>query len=142
MKILLTGANGQLGREICRSRLPSGVKLVPTSRAQLDLTRPQNIAGFVHEAEPDLIINAAAYTHTSVAILDALMTLAVPIVEVHITNIHARERFRQRSYVSKVARAVICGFGIDGYALAVAGLAALVGAEAGAKASVKTGVRS
>jgi 3-dehydroquinate dehydratase-2 len=104
------------------------------------------IVDWIHEARAKkavgLIINAAAYTHTSVAILDALMTLAVPIVEVHITNIHARERFRQRSYVSKVARAVICGFGIDGYALAVAGLAALVGAEAGAKASVKTGVRS
>jgi 3-dehydroquinate dehydratase-2 len=74
-----------------------------------------------------VIINAGAYTHTSVAILDALVTLTAPIIEVHITNIHARERFRQRSYVSKAARAMVCGFGIDGYALAVTGLAEMIG---------------
>lgn len=74
-----------------------------------------------------IIINAGAYTHTSVAILDALVTLSAPIIEVHITNIHAREHFRQRSYVSKAARAMVCGFGIDGYALAVTGLAAMIG---------------
>jgi 3-dehydroquinate dehydratase-2 len=73
-----------------------------------------------------VIINAGAYTHTSVAILDALVTLTAPIIEVHITNIHARERFRQRSFVSKAARAMICGFGIDGYALAVTGLAEMI----------------
>ena len=74
-----------------------------------------------------VIINAGAYTHTSVAILDALVTLTAPIIEVHITNIHARERFRQRSYVSKAARAMVCGFGIDGYALALTGLAEMIG---------------
>jgi 3-dehydroquinate dehydratase-2 len=74
-----------------------------------------------------VIINAGAYTHTSVAILDALVTLTAPIIEVHITNIHARERFRQRSYVSRAARAMVCGFGIDGYALAVTGLAEMIG---------------
>jgi 3-dehydroquinate dehydratase II len=74
-----------------------------------------------------VIINAGAYTHTSVAILDALVTMTAPIIEVHITNIHARERFRQRSYVSKAARAMVCGFGIDGYALAVTGLAEMIG---------------
>ena len=74
-----------------------------------------------------VVINAGAYTHTSVAILDALVTLTAPIIEVHITNIHARERFRQRSYVSRAARAMVCGFGIDGYALAVNGLAAMIG---------------
>jgi 3-dehydroquinate dehydratase-2 len=99
------------------------------------------IVEWIHEARAKkaagLIINAAAYTHTSVAILDALMTLAAPVVEVHITNIHARERFRQHSYVSKVARAMVCGFGIDGYALAITGLAAMIGA----KTSIKTGVR-
>ena len=93
------------------------------------------IVDWVHEARSKkaigVIINAAAYSHTSVAILDALATLEVPIVEVHITNIHARERFRQHSYVSKIARAVICGFGIDGYALAITGLAGLIGARAG-----------
>jgi 3-dehydroquinate dehydratase-2 len=76
-----------------------------------------------------LVINAGAYTHTSIAILDALSILAVPIIEVHISNIYARERFRQRSYISKAARASICGFGIDGYALAIDGLAAFIGAK-------------
>ena len=52
-----------------------------------------------------------------------------PVVEVHITNIHAREEFRRHSYVSRAARAVVCGFGINGYALAIAGLASLLGAK-------------
>ena len=76
-----------------------------------------------------LIINPAGHTTTSVAILDALLTMESPIVEVHISNIHAREEFRRRSYVSRAARAVICGFGINGYALAIAGLASLLGAK-------------
>jgi 3-dehydroquinate dehydratase II len=73
-----------------------------------------------------LVINPAGYGHTSVAILDALAALPAPIVEVHISNIHARETFRRRTYVSQVARAVVCGFGIDGYALAIDGLAAMI----------------
>jgi 3-dehydroquinate dehydratase II len=76
-----------------------------------------------------LIINPAGFTTTSVAILDALFTLKVPIIEVHITNIHAREEFRHHSYISKVARAVICGCGTNGYALAIAGLAGMLGAK-------------
>jgi 3-dehydroquinate dehydratase II len=73
-----------------------------------------------------LVINPAGYGHTSVAILDALAALPAPIVEVHISNIHAREAFRRRTYVSQVARAVVCGFGIHGYALAIDGLAAMI----------------
>jgi 3-dehydroquinate dehydratase-2 len=76
-----------------------------------------------------LVINPAGYGHTSVAILDALAALEVPIIEVHISNIHARESFRRRTYVSQVARAVLCGFGIHGYALAIDGLAALIDAK-------------
>jgi 3-dehydroquinate dehydratase II len=76
-----------------------------------------------------LIINPAAYSHTSVAILDALSTMEAPVIEVHISNIHAREHFRRRSYVSQTARAVLCGFGINGYALAISGLAAMIGAK-------------
>ena len=76
-----------------------------------------------------LIINPAGYTTTSVAILDALLTIEVPVIEVHITNIHAREAFRRHSYVSRVARAVVCGFGVEGYALAIGGLAAMIGAK-------------
>jgi 3-dehydroquinate dehydratase-2 len=76
-----------------------------------------------------LIINPAAYTTTSIAILDALLMLKVPVIEIHITNIHARESFRQNSYVTKAAKAVMAGFGIEGYALAIAGLAGMIGAK-------------
>ena len=76
-----------------------------------------------------LVINPAGYTTTSVAILDALLTLEAPVVEIHITNIHVREQFRRRSYVSQAARAVVCGFGIHGYALAIDGIAAMIGAK-------------
>jgi len=75
-----------------------------------------------------IVINPAGYTTTSVAILDAILAVKIPVIEVHISNIHARESFRQHSYVSRAARAVICGFGIEGYALAIIGLAAMVGA--------------
>jgi 3-dehydroquinate dehydratase II len=78
-----------------------------------------------------IVINPAGYTTTSVAILDAILAVPVPVVEVHITNIHARESFRQQSYISKAAKAVICGFGIEGYALAIIGLAAVVGTKKG-----------
>jgi 3-dehydroquinate dehydratase-2 len=81
------------------------------------------------EKAAGLILNPAAFTTTSIAILDALLMLKMPIVEIHITNIHARESFRQGSYVSKVAKAVIAGFGIEGYALAIAGVAGFVGAK-------------
>ena len=91
------------------------------------------IIDWIHEARAKaaagLIINPAGYTHTSVAILDALLAMQAPVIEVHISNIHAREPFRRRSYVSQAARAVICGFGIDGYALALSGLAAMIGAQ-------------
>jgi 3-dehydroquinate dehydratase-2 len=73
-----------------------------------------------------LIINAAGYTHTSVAIRDALMILTIPIVELHITNIYKRERFRHKSLLSKAAKSVICGFGTKGYILAVEGLKEII----------------
>jgi len=78
-----------------------------------------------------IVINPAGYTSTSIAILDALLAVAatVPAIEVHITNIHQRESFRHNSYISKAAKAVIAGFGIEGYALAITGLAHLAGAK-------------
>jgi len=76
-----------------------------------------------------LLINPAGYTTTSIAILDALLATSIPVIEVHMTNIHARESFRQNSYVSKAAKAVIAGFGPDSYVLAIIGLAHLVGAK-------------
>ena len=70
-----------------------------------------------------LIINAGAYTHTSVALHDAIKGAGVPVVEVHISNVHAREPFRHHSYLSPAAAGIVVGFGIDGYALAIDGLA-------------------
>jgi 3-dehydroquinate dehydratase II len=78
-----------------------------------------------------IVLNAAGYTHTSVAIMDAIAAVSVPTIEVHITNIHAREAFRHTSYISLAAKGLVCGFGITGYALAIDGVAAL--AKAGAK---------
>ena len=66
-----------------------------------------------------IIINAAGYTHTSVAILDALLAVKLPTVEVHITNIYNREKFREKSLISKAANGIICGFGINGYIMAL-----------------------
>ena len=66
-----------------------------------------------------LIINAGGYTHTSVAIHDALKILKIPIIELHISNIYNREEFRHKSLISKVARGVICGFGSDGYIMSL-----------------------
>jgi len=76
-----------------------------------------------------IVINPAGYTTTSVALMDALLSAELPVIEVHITNIHKRERFRHTSYVSKVATGVICGLGIHGYALALTAMAALLGVE-------------
>ena len=70
-----------------------------------------------------LILNAGAYTHTSVAVLDALTILKVPVMEVHLSNIFRRESFRHHSYVSAAATGVICGLGFDGYRLALRALA-------------------
>ena len=66
-----------------------------------------------------LIINAGAYTHTSVAIHDALKILKIPIIELHITNIYNREEFRHKSLISKIATSILCGFGTDGYIMAL-----------------------
>ena len=66
-----------------------------------------------------VVLNAAAYTHTSVALLDAVKGTGVPLVELHISNVHARESFRHHSYLSAAARAVMCGFGVAGYGLAI-----------------------
>ena len=72
-----------------------------------------------------VVINPAAYSHTSVAIMDALLAVDMPVVEVHLSNIHRREEFRHFSYVSKAAAGVICGFGKQGYLLALEAVASL-----------------
>ncbi|HFC04907.1 MAG TPA: type II 3-dehydroquinate dehydratase [Rhizobiales bacterium] len=73
-----------------------------------------------------IILNAAAYTHTSVALHDALRMADVPIVEVHLSNVYKREEFRHKSFVSPVAQGVICGFGAQGYELALDAVAKLI----------------
>ncbi|MGR6429904.1 type II 3-dehydroquinate dehydratase [Rhizobium sp. PAMB 3182] len=85
---------------------------------------------WIHEARETaaaIIINPGAYTHTSVAILDALNTCEFPVFEVHISNVHKRESFRHHSYVSLRADGVIAGFGIQGYELALRRVSKLVG---------------
>lgn len=73
-----------------------------------------------------IIINPGAYTHTSVALRDALAGVEIPVFEVHISNIHAREEFRHQSYISGIAVGVICGLGTAGYAMALEGVAGLL----------------
>ncbi len=69
-----------------------------------------------------VVLNAGAYTHTSVALHDAITGAQVPVVEVHISNVHAREAFRHHSHVAPAAAGIVIGFGVDGYALAIEGL--------------------
>jgi 3-dehydroquinate dehydratase-2 len=88
-------------------------------------------------AAAGVILNAGAYTHTSVALHDALKAVDVPVIEVHISNPYRREPFRHTSYVSSVATGLICGVGAQGYALAVEALATLISAKTKAPASKK-----
>ncbi len=70
-----------------------------------------------------VILNAGAYTHTSVALHDAIKGAAVPVIELHISNVHAREAFRHHSWISPAAAGIIVGFGVDGYVLAIEAIA-------------------
>lgn len=84
-------------------------------------------AGRLHAAGElaGLVFNAGAYTHTSVALADAVKGTGVTLIELHISNVHAREAFRHRSYLAPIARAVMCGLGVQGYPLAIDALAGL-----------------
>ena len=81
------------------------------------------------ESADGIILNAGALTHTSVALLDALSAAELPVIEVHLSNIFRRERFRHHSYVSLAANGVICGLGARGYELALDGIASLIESE-------------
>ena len=98
----------------------------------IDLIHEARVRGAV-----GIVINAGGYSHTSIALHDALVGVKIPTVEVHISNIHAREEFRHHSFTARAAFASICGFGIDGYRLAISGLAARIGAKASDKAKDK-----
>jgi len=83
------------------------------------------LVDMIHDApgtHDGIILNAGAYTHTSIALMDALASVELPAIELHLSNIHAREEFRHTSYISKVALGVICGFGPQGYPLALRAL--------------------
>ena len=96
--------------------------------------REGELIDYIHEAyakkAAGIVINAGAYSHTSIALHDALVAVKIPAVEVHISNIHARESFRHHSFTAMAAVAMLAGFGIDGYRLAISGLAARIGAKA------------
>jgi 3-dehydroquinate dehydratase-2 len=124
-----------------RATLADVEKLCADTAAQFGLTadcRQSNCEGelidFIHEAHArkaaGIIINAGAYSHTSIALHDALAAVKTPTVEVHISNIHARESFRDHSFTARAAFATLSGFGIDGYRLAILGLATKIGIRA------------
>lgn len=90
------------------------------------------IVSWIQEAREKaqgIVLNAGAYTHTSIAILDALQAAELPVIEVHLSNIFRREPYRQHSYVSLAARGVICGLGAKGYELALEALAEILAAD-------------
>jgi 3-dehydroquinate dehydratase II len=99
--------------------------------------REGELVDLIHEAHAKkvagIVINAGAYSHTSIALHDAIVGVQIPTVEVHISNVYARESFRHHSFTARAAFASLCGFGIDGYRLAITGLAARIKANAQGK---------
>src|SRR6201994_3618688 len=124
-----------------RATLADVEKLCAETSAQFGLSvdcRQSNHEGelvdYIHEAHAGkavgIIINAGGYSHTSIALHDALKAVQIPTVEVHISNIYTRESFRHHSFTAMAAFASLCGFGIEGYRLAINGLAAKIGVTA------------
>ena len=105
--------------ETLRARYPDVQLDYYQSNHEGDLVDCIHRCGF--EAD-GIVLNAGAYTHTSVALHDALRAVTAPAVEVHISNVHQREEFRHRSFISAACRGVICGFGLDSYRLAIEAL--------------------
>ena len=122
------------------ARLADVEKLCVQTAAQYGLkadcrqsNREGELIDFIHEAHArkaaGIVLNAGGYSHTSIALHDALLAVQIPTVEVHVTNIHARESFRHHSFTAMAAFASLAGFGIEGYRLAISGLAARIGAK-------------
>jgi len=123
------------------ARLADVEKLCVQTAAQYGLkadcrqsNREGELIDFIHEAHArkaaGIVLNAGGYSHTSIALHDAIKGVNIPTVEVHVTNIHARESFRHHSFTAMAAFASLAGFGIEGYRLAISGLAARIGAKA------------
>ena len=90
------------------------------SNVEGELINKMQEVGFTYDG---IVLNAGAYTHTSVALHDCIRAITTPVIEVHISNVHQREEFRHHSFISSACRGVICGFGLDSYRLAVEALA-------------------
>jgi 3-dehydroquinate dehydratase-2 len=101
--------------------------------------REGELIDFIHEARASgaagIVINAGGYSHTSIALHDALVAAQLPAIEVHVSNVYAREDFRHNSFTARAAVASLCGFGIEGYRLAILGLAARIGLQPAATLS-------
>ena len=104
-----------------RARFPQCEISYYQSNVEGEIINKIHEVGFEYDG---IVLNAGAYTHTSIALHDAIKAVTTPVVEVHISNVHAREAFRHHSYLSPVASGIVVGFGIQGYALAVQGLVA------------------
>lgn len=117
---------GIYGSNSFESYLPKLRRLFPAveieyyqSNIEGELINKMQEVGFSFDG---IVLNAGAYTHTSVALHDCIRAIKAPVVEVHISNVHQREEFRHHSYISAACRGVICGFGLDSYRLAIEGL--------------------
>ena len=121
MKIFILGANGQLGKELVK-KSPSAFEISSFSKNEFNLSELDFCKDKILDLKPNWIINAAAYTHTSVGIADAVAGIGTPVIEVHISNTYSRETFRHVSYLAPHAKGVIAGFGLQSYELALQSL--------------------
>ena len=128
LNLLGTREPGIYGSSSFDSYLPELQKRYPEieinyyqSNVEGELINKMQEVGFSYDG---IILNAGAYTHTSIALHDCIRSLTTPVIEVHISNVHQREPFRHKSMISSACKGVICGFGLDSYRLA---LEALIG---------------
>ncbi len=126
LNLLGTREPGIYGNSSFEAYLPELRSLYPSieiayyqSNIEGELINEMQRTGFSADG---IVLNAGAYTHTSIALADCIKSISSPVVEVHISNVHAREEFRHRSMISSVCKGVICGFGLDSYRLAIEAL--------------------
>ena len=123
---------GQSSLEDIRNKCESHAKKIGLEVEFKQSNVEGEIVNFIQETRKKyngIIINAGGYTHTSVAILDALLAVKKPTIELHITNIYKREDFRHKSLISKAADGIICGLGADGYIMALNGIKKIINNE-------------